>query len=681
MSAPPPASIHALPAELTEHILILTVAGGFPTAIAALAQTCRALHALVYRAPDQHLWREVFLTMFDDPRQSGLSEKEKVFDWGKEFRRRIWTTNYLRRGMEAPSAATDVQRDLEALETLLSAVQTALPCPPTIVCSFLEPDSSASRLAFASGAFSAYPSYPIFPPPPPPLSPSLTATPSSKPTDPSPSTSSPSSGACATCCASSSRNIAWFEDAVGKGLPPALAGKLSGAEWEGGSMDQGLDEIGAKMMQALGRVVAYTGFRPVAPAGSEGDSKDEVDRETEDGGDDEGEDEGENEDGGEDEEEGESEGEENVSKSGSVPRVDVDRVSQPSDFVTRADKGATQVPALDMSAAAQNRRARRLARKRVYNLRYLTPGRHWGPFLPVNGRTRSQEQGVASDSWDEGDEDWASPLDGATSLPDSSQLRPDWAFLGAVRVIVEANMREAVGASELSGLLWLDGLRTGSAPVDMGSDMTWFAAGVKTNLDESDDEEEESESAKARERAVVSVRRPLGESDGRPMSSAALASTCDGWDWAGVTGVWRRCICWMDYRELIQHNLSGSFNDPQLSEAVRIMPMRFRVASYSPSTVPAYPDRPTIHVVGETSGMNSNGPLRKLKGTVRVVADGSVWWSLSLVPTGDHNQPQWISEGVQVGGASSGMGVLGLWTGVQHERMDPLGPYWAWKVG
>ena len=36
---------------------------------------------------------------------------------------------------------------------------------------------------------------------------------------------------------------------------------------------------------------------------------------------------------------------------------------------------------------------------------------------------------------------------------------------------------------------------------------------------------------------------------------------------------------------------------------------------------------------------------------------------------------EWLSEGVQVGGVASAIGVLGLWTGAQHERMDPLGAY------
>lgn len=34
---------------------------------------------------------------------------------------------------------------------------------------------------------------------------------------------------------------------------------------------------------------------------------------------------------------------------------------------------------------------------------------------------------------------------------------------------------------------------------------------------------------------------------------------------------------------------------------------------------------------------------------------------------------EWVSEGIQVGGVASAMGVLGMWTGATHERMDPLG--------
>jgi len=36
---------------------------------------------------------------------------------------------------------------------------------------------------------------------------------------------------------------------------------------------------------------------------------------------------------------------------------------------------------------------------------------------------------------------------------------------------------------------------------------------------------------------------------------------------------------------------------------------------------------------------------------------------------------------VQLGGRGSAMGVIGMWTGAEHEPSDPLGPFWAWKVG
>lgn len=106
------------------------------------------------------------------------------------------------------------------------------------------------------------------------------------------------------------------------------------------------------------------------------------------------------------------------------------------------------------------------------------------------------------DKWNIGS--WA----GTAMLPLVAGLRPDWAFLCAVRVVVEANMREAVGARELGGLLALDALRAGSAPLDVRTDgdAAWFAGAAKPGA---------------------------GFADGT-------------WDWAGVTGVWRSvfvCVC------------------------------------------------------------------------------------------------------------------------------------------
>lgn len=131
--------------------------------------------------------------------------------------------------------------------------------------------------------------------------------------------------------------------------------------------------------------------------------------------------------------------------------------------------------------------------------------------------------------------------------------------------------------------------------------------------------------------------------------------------------------------------------------------MRLRIASYSPCPIPGYAHRPTIHVTGETAGPAGSGSIRKMKGTVGVIADGSIRWNLvshvsayhfvsplasepsclchdltffflSQFSCIDDNGPaEWVTEGVQIGEATSGMGVLGMWTGAQHERMDPLG--------
>ena len=225
---------------------------------------------------------------------------------------------------------------------------------------------------------------------------------------------------------------------------------------------------------------------------------------------------------------------------------------------------------LDTSATAQARRARRLARMRAYNLRFLDPARGFGPFLradPPAGpavaaadSTTAEEEakgkgegreglcGRAADRGESDDEesDWE-PLPPPTlrkeaekatwthtRLPPPGELSPDWTFLAAARVVVEANLREAVGAAQLVGLTALDGLRAGSAPLEIG------ACAVRC------DEQAGRSADKGREGAA-GLKDLSGSVPGQVQS--------EGWDWAGVTGVWRRCICWLDYRDLISHNV------------------------------------------------------------------------------------------------------------------------------
>ena len=77
--------------------------------------------------------------------------------------------------------------------------------------------------------------------------------------------------------------------------------------------------------------------------------------------------------------------------------------------------------------------------------------------------------------------------------------------------------------------------------------------------------------------------------------------------------------------------LSSDFNDPELTEAVRVVPMRLRAAGFAPPANPRFPDRPTIIVEGETAANAVTGVVRRLEGTVAVVSDGSVHWRIVLV--------------------------------------------------
>ena len=64
----------SLPSELLEHVALSCAACGHPQSVGALAQTCRYLRDLFIYTADHHLWRSIFLTMFDDPRQCVLAK-------------------------------------------------------------------------------------------------------------------------------------------------------------------------------------------------------------------------------------------------------------------------------------------------------------------------------------------------------------------------------------------------------------------------------------------------------------------------------------------------------------------------------------------------------------------------------------------------------------------------------
>ncbi|KAI0318768.1 hypothetical protein OF83DRAFT_1038946, partial [Amylostereum chailletii] len=109
------------------------------------------------------------------------------------------------------------------------------------------------------------------------------------------------------------------------------------------------------------------------------------------------------------------------------------------------------------------------------------------------------------------------------------------------------------------------------------------------------------------------------------------------------------------------------FDDPQLYEVMRIVPITMRVVRYERS---GWPGRPTIYVKGELSGTENEV---RVWGKVEMVGEGDVRWSLFSSREGGDGT--WVSEGVQLGGLGSATGVLGMWTGAEHEHMDPIGTF------
>lgn len=181
------------------------------------------------------------------------------------------------------------------------------------------------------------------------------------------------------------------------------------------------------------------------------------------------------------------------------------------------------------------------------------------------------------------------------------------------------------------------------------------------------------------------VINPFGFRSAKAYTAPGCNSLPEG-DWAGITGKWNRLISFCDYRDLRQYNdmLSSTWNrrpaslfaEQTFSEAVHVLTVPLRVSAIgSPANPTAFPDRPTLTIEGE---MVYNGDqTSKLKGKVYMTPDGAIRWDFTSSMDG---QMRWSSLGIQVGEAGSASGILGIWTGIDHEPQDPAGPFWFWKI-
>ncbi|EIW77505.1 hypothetical protein CONPUDRAFT_167696 [Coniophora puteana RWD-64-598 SS2] len=854
-------SIFSLPAEVIEHIFIAASSNASARSIAALAETCKAFHAIIYHAPDHHLWRGIFLAAFDDPRPAlrhtavlhrgarhddphgTLQAVEDAYDWAREYQRRVKAKSVLARaakrrtdvkdlplrvmrhragavtdevrahlaGGATPAEAHDV---LDALRALLAALETATPFPrfPSIkfeVQGLLADDEDEASLARA--------------PPFPPLLLLLC------------SDEFPESMQC--------RNADWVESILfggdggggGVGFPPQLVRTLLANKelhvegcadftpnleqptyWTGPAHDLG---------QAFHKLLCCTGFIPIRqpespkPASKAEDApKDAAVDEpahiitgaTE------------------------STGQTEDSTTAPTEETDASSSSSPAPGITMEEPtpvadddggdgdeetgsggvyGLSILHALEYtsshslkqrfpSAEKQHTEARSLARRRVYDMRYLHPARQWGPYLPVKraprasssaagkGKARDSADGDGTESSDgeyvpppatthqafaeedndalteensdddpdpdeaETESDNDADNEGLHALPLAHNLRPlrppiqpyelapDWVWLASARIVVEANLGEMYQRSAAPDRLALGDIlhalrraqatRVGSSP---GFWNEWARqrgegdAKGKAKGRETAQEGEASTSRAANGRTSVPTPKLTGDPED--------LEECEGWDWAGIEGIWRRCICWLDYRDLLLHNVSSQrFLDESTREACRMVPMTARITKYTRAPQPpttndgdtAFEYPPIIHIEGESIGSDRDPRApRRNWGKVMMLADGSIRWhmvrsvvlpfcpvfypvSFPLVShrlaflrflsikvraradikvdlviqetrTPGSDDPEWSSEAIQIGGPGAASGWLGCWTGAQHERPDPLGPFWAWKVG
>ena len=429
-------SLHSLPLELIEEVIIISTLLGNTRAAATLARTCRKLHTLVYRQEHHcHLWRQMFLVLFDDPRparavrtygraprppiDSSNNGKGKLknrpaaqcFPWEGEYKLRIWTESFILRRTRPPPlsccpSSPDVSRDLPStdddeelvstvLETLLRVISTAAPLPyDTLV-----------RIASRYKSYCPTQPHPIFSP--------LFIAAHARP---------------CPCPVLGSRNTTWLARVLAYGLPHALMSRLTAFDEDGlvnvhkepvkwdGLLAKLVAQIGLMATPSAERSPLDTGLYTPLMAGSANANADtgaislgvttdcggissiskapigtsvmEIDPEAE-GDDDDADDRDEaltqvcwsadnlSSDDGEDQDfvpqpEGENE-DESASDQESESVIDGDEV----------------LSTTGTSATTLQDGLRRLARIRVYNMAYLRPSRAFGPFLPPNTQNSS----------------------------------------------------------------------------------------------------------------------------------------------------------------------------------------------------------------------------------------------------------------------------------------------------
>ncbi|KAF2423168.1 hypothetical protein EJ08DRAFT_737587 [Tothia fuscella] len=154
----------------------------------------------------------------------------------------------------------------------------------------------------------------------------------------------------------------------------------------------------------------------------------------------------------------------------------------------------------------------------------------------------------------------------------------------------------------------------------------------------------------------------------------------------GVTGTWRRVVCFLDYNDLYHFNFASHVlpheSRPPIStqEAIRLITMKLRVTKIVPPSEDDGQALPVVHFTGTSRSMHSSwdpNANSRLRGSVRLTPSGDIrWTTLSVF----HGEARWRSESIQVGGLRSGRGVVGTWFDKDFDPNGPAGPTAFWKL-
>ncbi|KDQ22618.1 hypothetical protein PLEOSDRAFT_1098358 [Pleurotus ostreatus PC15] len=604
-----PTTIFAVPQELVEQVLVHLANAGYPNAIAALSETCKYFHNLIYNSDDHHLWRHIFLTTFDDPRvilahlryanDSGcvlgnLDDKctSLSYPWENQFKRRISAARAYKVHIKDGTLCS-----IDHLRTIASIFTTILPLNDVV----LHPHPDHRILAPALSPLS-----------------SLTV----------------------------SDDAVFLLRLLGLGLPLSAASEVLKRK------DNELQRL-INTQLPLFKLAFYLGLEP-----------------------------------------------------------SVSQMPTPSSYEDKV----MEIEERDRLAA------RKRARQKVYDMRYTTVEQCWGPFvlltptgedaehaghdgsnspvvhIAINianaSRTASHSDSDGEDNeWDvtddeesdEGDEDDEAPDNHYIYPPTPHRLIPDYSWLSAARFILECNLRLSADlhwAPDHSGTDW--GQIGGQQFVESLKDVNLLRFGGAPGF------WQHGWAKKVYLEATATPAPDTGEGEQDPVGVEHR-----GWDWAGVEGRWLRTVSWMGYPDLLHHDRSisrGTDIDLDIEEQIGTFPLTLRITGYLPPPVAPPPSQllsdtdalvyklPIIKIEGASIGSDQNSSeQRRISGTVRMIGDGAVRWSMRT-RFGASNKTEWVTEGVQIGSIGSAAGVIGLWTAPEHNRTDPLGPWWMWKV-